>query len=37
VLSVQDMKINTPDVTPEKFVLNQPPNATLRTIGATPP
>ena len=36
VLTVLDMKINTPDVTPEKFVLNQPPNATLRRIGTTP-
>jgi outer membrane lipoprotein-sorting protein len=33
ILTVLDMKINTPEVTPEKFVLNQPPGATLRTLG----
>jgi hypothetical protein len=32
VLTVLEMKINTPDVTPEKFVLNQPPGATVRTL-----
>lgn len=46
VLTVLDMKINTPEVTPEKFVLNQPPGATVRTLsgccagcacGTTPP
>lgn len=35
VLTVLDMKINTPDVTPEKFVLNQPPNATVKILGGT--
>lgn len=34
VLTVLDMKVNTPEVTAEKFVLNQPPNAILRTVGA---
>lgn len=32
VLTVLSLKINTPEVTPEKFVLNQPPNATVRTL-----
>ncbi len=33
VLSVQDMKINTPEVTPAKFVLNQPPGSKLKVLG----
>jgi hypothetical protein len=33
VLSVLDMKINTPQVTPAKFVLNQPPGSQLRLLG----
>lgn len=33
VISVLDMKINTPQVTPEKFVLNQPPGSQLRSLG----
>lgn len=31
-LTVIDMKINTPAVTEEKFVLNQPPNATVKML-----
>ncbi|HEX3682935.1 MAG TPA: hypothetical protein VHU83_10375 [Bryobacteraceae bacterium] len=33
LLTVLDMKINTPDVTPEKFVLAQPPGATVKMLG----
>jgi outer membrane lipoprotein-sorting protein len=29
-LSIITMKINTPDVTAQKFVLNQPPNTQLK-------
>jgi outer membrane lipoprotein-sorting protein len=37
ILTVLDMKINTQDVTPEKFVLNQPPGATVKRLsGVTP-
>jgi outer membrane lipoprotein-sorting protein len=32
-LTVLDMKMNTPEVTAEKFVLNQPPGATVKTLG----
>ncbi len=31
-LSILDMKINTPDVTADKFVLNQPPNTQLKVM-----
>ena len=31
-LSVMALKINTPDVTPEKFVLNQPPGTQLQQV-----
>lgn len=31
-LKVTDMKMNTPEVTPEKFVLTQPPNAVLKVL-----
>ncbi len=31
-LSVTDFKLNPPDMTDEKFVLNPPPNAQIRTI-----
>lgn len=34
VLTVLDMKLNGADVTAEKFVLNQPPGATVKTLGA---
>jgi len=37
ILTVLDMKINTPEVTPEKFVLNQPPGATVKMLGACCP
>lgn len=33
LLTVIDVKVNTPDVTPEKFVLNQPPGATVKKLG----
>lgn len=33
ILTVLDMKINTPDVTAEKFVLAQPPGATVKMLG----
>ena len=33
ILTVLDMKINTPEVTMEKFVLNQPPSATVKVLG----
>lgn len=32
-LTVLDMKIDTPEVTAEKFVLNQPPGTQLRILG----
>ena len=32
VLTVTDLKINTPEVTAEKFVLAQPPNAKVRVL-----
>ena len=32
ILTVMDLKMNTPDMTAEKFVLNQPPNAKVRTL-----
>lgn len=32
-LTVQEMKINTPEVTAEKFVLNQPPGSKLKVLG----
>ncbi len=32
VLTVTDLKINTPEVTDEKFVLTQPPNAKVRVL-----
>ncbi|MBV9762657.1 MAG: DUF4292 domain-containing protein [Acidobacteriaceae bacterium] len=32
VLTVLEMKINAPDVTPEKFILNQPPGAVLKSL-----
>lgn len=35
-LTVLDMKINTPEVTAEKFVLNQPAGSKLRILGAVP-
>jgi hypothetical protein len=31
-LSVVDMKINTDDLTPEKFVLNQPAGSQLQQL-----
>lgn len=31
-LSVTDFKLNPPDITDDKFVLNAPPNAQIRTI-----
>jgi hypothetical protein len=37
LLTVLDMKINTPEVTPEKFVLAQPPSATVKTLGGCCP
>jgi hypothetical protein len=37
ILTVLEMKINTPEVTPEKFVLNQPPGATVKMLGAATP
>jgi len=33
ILTVLDMKMNMADVTAEKFVLNQPPGATVKTLG----
>jgi hypothetical protein len=36
VLTVLNMKINTPEVTTEKFVLNQPPGYTLKVLGSAP-
>jgi outer membrane lipoprotein-sorting protein len=32
VLTVTDLKLNTAEVTPEKFVLNPPPNAKVRSL-----
>jgi outer membrane lipoprotein-sorting protein len=32
ILTVMDLKLNTPDVTAEKFVLNPPPGAQVRTL-----
>jgi hypothetical protein len=32
VLTVTDLKINTPEVTADRFVLNQPPNAKVRVL-----
>lgn len=32
ILTVMDLKLNTPEVTPEKFVLNPPPGAQIRTL-----
>lgn len=32
-LTVQDMKINTPDVTAAKFILTQPPGSQLKILG----
>ena len=37
VLTVVEMKINAPDVTPEKFVLSQPPGATVKMLGGCCP
>lgn len=37
ILTVLEMKINMPDVTAEKFVLNQPPGATVKTLGGVTP
>jgi outer membrane lipoprotein-sorting protein len=37
ILTVLDMKINTPEVTAEKFVLNQPPGATVRMLSGCCP
>jgi hypothetical protein len=32
VLTVTDLKINAPEVTADRFVLNQPPNAKVRVL-----
>jgi outer membrane lipoprotein-sorting protein len=32
ILTVMDLKLNTPEVTAEKFVLNPPPGAQVRTL-----
>jgi hypothetical protein len=32
ILTVMDLKLNTPDITAEKFVLNPPPGVTVRTL-----
>jgi outer membrane lipoprotein-sorting protein len=32
ILTVMDLKLNTPDVTAEKFVLNPPPGVQVRTL-----
>jgi len=32
VLNVHDLKINSPDVTAEKFILNQPPGTELQEL-----
>lgn len=32
VLTVTDLKINVPEVTPDRFVLTQPPNAKVRVL-----
>jgi outer membrane lipoprotein-sorting protein len=37
ILTVLDMKINQPEVTAEKFVLNQPPNAKVKVLGTATP
>lgn len=37
ILTVLDAKINTPEMTPEKFVLAQPPGATVKMLGGVTP
>jgi len=32
ILTLMDLKLNTPEITPEKFVLNPPPGVQPRTL-----